>query len=173
MMSWMTDSSTWVSQRARSLDYRFLSSMQGSLGIGANLSKWTPEELATARKMIAKYKAIRQTVQRGALYRIISPEHESEQSVTESVARDGHEAVVFGFLHSGRELYPFPRVYLRGLDSGATYRIASLDGHLAADTPAEASGIYWMEHGVDLELRGDFQAAAFTLMRAATKPAQP
>ena len=173
MMSWVTDSPTGVNQRTLSLDYRFLSSMQGSLGVGANLSKWTPLELAAAGKMIAQYKAIRETVQRGALYRIISPEHESEQSVTESVARDGHEAVVFAFLHSSRELYPFPRVHLRGVDAGATYRIAALDGHLAADTPTEASGAYWMERGVDLDLRGDFQAAAFTLERVATKPAQP
>jgi alpha-galactosidase len=173
MMAWVTDSPTWVNQRTLSLEYRFLSAMQGSLGIGANLSKWTPEELARASKMIAQYKAIRETVQRGALYRIISPEHEREQSVTESVARDGHEAVVFAFLHSSRELYPFPRVHLRGLDAGATYRIAALDGHLTADTPAEASGAYWKEHGVDLELRGDFQAAAFILTRTATEPARP
>ena len=40
MMAWVTDSPTWVNQRTLSLEYRFLSSMQGSLGIGANLNKW-------------------------------------------------------------------------------------------------------------------------------------
>jgi hypothetical protein len=33
-----------------SLDYRFLSSMQGGLGIGANLDKWGDADFATARK---------------------------------------------------------------------------------------------------------------------------
>lgn len=165
MMAWVTDSPTWVNHRTLSLEYRFLSSMQGSLGVGANLNKWTPEDFATAKKMIAQYKAVRETVQRGSLYRLITPENNSEQSVTESVSRDGHQAVVFAFLHSSRELYPFPRLYLRGLDANAVYRIAAMDGRLAADTPAEASGAYWMEHGVDVELRGDFQAAAFTLER--------
>src|SRR6266567_6589323 len=70
MMAWVTDSPSWVNQRTLSLEYRFLSSMQGSLGIGANLNKWTPENFATARTMIAQYKAIRETVQRGALYRL-------------------------------------------------------------------------------------------------------
>ena len=92
---------------------------------------------------------------------------DSEQSVTESVSRDGRQAVIFAFLHSSRERYPFPRVHLRGLDEDATYRVAALDGKLAADTPTVASGAYWMHRGVDVELRGDFQAAAFTLERVA------
>ncbi|HYK35597.1 MAG TPA: alpha-galactosidase [Alloacidobacterium sp.] len=165
MMAWVTDSPTWVNHRTLSLEYRFLSSMQGSLGIGANLNKWTPEDFDTAKKMVAQYKGIRETVQRGSLYRLITPENNSEQSVTESVSRDGHQAVVFAFLHSSTELYPFPRLYLRGLDAKAVYRIDAMDSRLAPDTPAEASGAYWMEHGVDVELRGDFQAAAFTLER--------
>ena len=165
MMAWVTDSPTWVNNRTLSLEYRFLSSMQGSLGIGANLNKWTPDDFATAKKMVAQYKSIRETVQRGSLYRLITPENNSEQSVTESVSRDGKQAVAFAFLHSSRERYPFPRIYLRGLDANANYRIAPLDGKLAKDTPASASGAYWMHRGVDVELRGDFQAAAFTLER--------
>jgi alpha-galactosidase len=45
------------------------------------------------------------------------------------------------------------------------YKLSSLDGKLAEDTPASASGAYWMEHGVDVLLRGDFQAAALKLDR--------
>ena len=56
MMAWVTDSPNWVNQRALSLEYRFLSSMQGSLGIGANLNNWKPEDFATAKKMVAQYK---------------------------------------------------------------------------------------------------------------------
>jgi alpha-galactosidase len=165
MMAWVTDSPTWVNHRTLSLEYRFLSSMQGSLGIGANLNKWTPEDFATATKMVAQYKSIRETVQRGSLYRLITPEHDSEQSVTESVSRDRVQAVVFAFLHSSHELYPFPRLYLRGLDAEASYRITALDGKLADETPQAASGAYWMEHGVDILLLGDFQAAALKLER--------
>ena len=165
MMAWVTDSPTWVNHRTLSLDYRFLSSMQGSLGVGANLNKWGPEDFATATKMIAQYKTIREIVQRGSLYRLMTPEHNSEQSATESVSRDRTQAVVFAFLHSSSELYPYPRLYLRGLDATATYRVTALDGRLGPDTPEQASGAYWMEHGVDLMLRGDFQAAALKMDR--------
>lgn len=165
MMAWVTDSPTWVNHRTLSLEYRFLSSMQGSLGIGANLNNWTPEDFATAKKMIAQYKAIRETVQRGLLYRLITPEHGSEQSATEYVSRDGKQAAVFAFLHSSGELYPYPRLYLRGLDAHATYRIKAIDGSLTSDTPVQASGAYWMQHGIDVSLSGDFQAMALTLER--------
>jgi alpha-galactosidase len=165
MMAWVTDSPTWVNQRSLSLEYRFLSSMQGSLGIGANLNKWTLEDSAKAKQMIAEYKQIRETVQRGALYRLISPEQNSEQSVTETVSRDGRQAVTFAFLHSSQELYPFPRIFLRGLQPDAVYSVKAFAGRLAEDTPTQASGAYWMQHGIDVDLRGDFQAAAFTLAR--------
>ncbi len=165
MMAWVTDSPTWVNQRALSLAYRFLSSMQGSLGIGANLNKWAPEDFATAKTMVAQYKTVRETVQRGSLYRLISPEHGSEHSVTETVSRDRAQAVVFAFLHSSREMYPYPRIHVEGLDAEARYAISAMDGKLANDTPAIASGAYWMSRGVDVMLRGDFQAAAFTLER--------
>jgi len=163
MMAWVTDSPTWVNQRSLSLEYRFLSSMQGSLGIGANLNNWKPEDFAIAKKMVAEYKQVRETVQRGSLYRLISPQNGSEQSVTETVSVDQHRAVSFAFLHSSQMLYPFPRIYLRGLKPDAVYRIAVLDGKLSEGSPAVASGTFWMQHGVDVDLRGDFQAAAFTL----------
>src|SRR6266478_5625972 len=123
MMAWVTDSPTWVNQRNLSLEYRFLSSMQGSLGIGANLNNWKPGDFATAKKMVAQYKQVRETVQRGSLYRLISPQNGSEQSVTETVSKDQDRAITFAFLHSSQMLYPFPRIYLRGLKPDAVYRI--------------------------------------------------
>jgi alpha-galactosidase len=163
MMAWVTDTPTQINHRTLSLDYRFLSSMQGSLGIGANLNDWKPEDFATAKKMVAQYKQIREVVQRGSLYRLISPRDGSEQSVTETVSQDQTQAVAFAFLHSSEMLYPFPRIYLRGLKPDALYRIEALDGKLAGDTPAVASGAFWMQQGVDVDLKGDFQAAAFSL----------
>jgi alpha-galactosidase len=58
----MTDSPNWVNNLTTSVEYRFLSSMQGSLGVGANLDKWTPDDFAVAKDMIAAYKQVRETV---------------------------------------------------------------------------------------------------------------
>ena len=165
MMAWVTDSPTWVNQRSLTLEYRFLSSMQGSLGIGANLNKWSPEDFSKAKTLIAEYKNIRQTIQRGDLYRLMTPESNSPYSVTETVARKGQQVVTFAFLHSSTELYPYPRIQLQGLDANAMYSVKAIAGKLSDGTPSQASGSYWMHYGVDVDLRGDFQAAAFTLTR--------
>ena len=165
MMAWVTDSPNWMNGRSTSLDYRFLSSMQGSLGIGANLNKWTTEDFAAAKRLIGEYKAARTTVQNGDLYRLISPASGSEYSVTESVARDRHEAAVFAFLHSSQKGQHYPQIFLRGLDPEGVYSLHAHEGKLADGTVQRASGDYWMHHGVSVSMGGDFQATFFTLER--------
>ena len=164
MMAWVTDSPTWMNKRTLSLSYRFLSAMQGALGIGADLNKWAAADFVTARTMVADYKSIRETVQRGELYRLMSP-REGEQAVTETVSRDGKQAVAFAFLHSSTQGYPFPRVYLRGLKEEASYKLDVISGKAKDGTPSHATGGYWMHYGIDLALRGDFQAVAIRLDR--------
>ena len=165
MMAWVTDSPNWMNDRSTSLSYRFLSSMQGSLGVGANLNSWSPADFATAKKMIAEYKSIRQTVQQGKLFRLVSPLRGSEFAATEYVAQDNSSAVAFAFLHSEQMRYPPPRLYLRGLDANSSYSVHSISGKLAAGSPAMASGAYWMGHGIDVQLSGDFDAAAFVFQK--------
>jgi alpha-galactosidase len=160
MTAWVTDSPNFANGRVTSLVYRLLSSMQGGLGVGANLNHWTDADFATAKDLIAAYKSVRQTVQQGSLYRLISPRNGSEHSATESVSLDRNQAVLFTFLHSSTMRYPFPRVYLKGLDPAKQYRVTPIYGSLKKDTPETASGAYWMHHGLDPELTGDFKAAA-------------
>ncbi len=165
MMAWVTDSPNWVNRRTTSLTYRFLSSMEGSLGIGANLNQWTPDDFATAKSLVTQYKQVRETVQHGDRYRLISPLNGSEYSASESVGAGAQQATVFAYLHSSQMGFPYPRLYLRGLDPNATYHLHIMDGKAAENTPDTASGDYWMHAGVQLEMKGDFQAAMFTLDR--------
>jgi alpha-galactosidase len=168
MMAWVTGSPNWVNNRSSSLDFRFLSSMQGGLGIGANILEWTPAENATAQRYVAEYKRIRATVQRGSLYRLLSPREASPQSATESVAADGSQAVLFAFQRQGHEAEPYPTLRLRGLDPKARYRYRFIHGEAAEGTPVEASGAYWMNQGIDLKIRGDLQAAGVVFERTAS-----
>jgi alpha-galactosidase len=168
MMAWVTDSPNWLNQRSTSLEYRFLSSMQGSLGIGANLTHWNDKDFEVASRLIGEYKKIRGTVQQGRLYRLVSPRKGSPHSVTESVSNDGKQAVLFAFLHSSSTGSGYPGIQLRGLDPEARYRMRAIEGKAQAGTPEEASGAYWMSRGIDLSLRGDFQAAAVVLDRIET-----
>jgi alpha-galactosidase len=139
--------------------------MQGSLGIGANLNKWTAEDFATAKRLIAAYHSAQRTIVQGDLYRLISPRDSSEKSATETVSPDKSQAVVFASAHSTQEGRGFPLLQLQGLDPAAEYTLTWIEGKAKPGTPASASGAWWMNHGIWLDLRGDFQAAAFRLDR--------
>jgi alpha-galactosidase len=167
MMAWVTDSPHWMNKRTTSLSYRMLSSMQGSLGIGANIAAWTPEEMALVKRLIAAYKQVQPTIVQGDLYRLISPVNGSEFSSTETVKPDKSQAVVFAFVHSTQEGRGFPLLKLKGLDPAAEYTLTAIEGKPHKGTPAMASGAWWMHHGLEMgeEFRGDFQAAAFRLDR--------
>ncbi|MET0309163.1 MAG: alpha-galactosidase [Sphingomonas sp.] len=157
MMAWVTDSPNWVNIRTTSLKYRFLSSMQGGLGVGANLNKWTDADIAEATRLVGAYKQIRRTVQRGDLYRLISPEDNSPRSATFYVSADKKQAVLFAFLHSSTKLNAMPSIQLTGLDPAKRYRMRAIGADPVATDPVQ-SGAYWMAHGIDLPLVGDFQA---------------
>jgi alpha-galactosidase len=158
MMAWVTDSPGWANNRTTTLNYRFLSSMQGGLGIGANLNKWTGADFADAAKMVAAYKQVRQTVQQGSLYRLVRPDGGSERSATFYVSPDKKQGVLFAFLHSSGKVDKMPKIHVAGLDPDRLYRVRAIDAAAAATDEVE-SGRYWMGAGIDVPMKGDFQAA--------------
>ena len=162
MSAWVTDVPN-QNGRSVSLEYRFLAAMQGALGVGANLNKWSPDDSALATKMIALDKRIRETVQRGALYRLLSP-RTSDTAANEYVSLDGKQAVLFAFRHSQQYNTQAPLIGLRGLEAKALYRLGSVDGKLEGMS-GEVSGAYLMNQGVPVRLRGDFDSTAVVLTR--------
>ncbi|HEY1949934.1 MAG TPA: alpha-galactosidase [Bryobacteraceae bacterium] len=159
MSAWVTDVPN-QNGRSTPLQYRFLVAMQGALGIGANLNKWSEEDSKLAVRMIALDKRIRQTVQFGNLFRLLSP-RTSDTTANEYVSSDGKEAVLFAFRHSQQYNTPPPMIYLEGLDPRGEYQLESLDGNLTQ----KLSGAYLMQNGLSVRLRGDFDSTAVLLHR--------
>jgi len=56
MMCWVTDCPNFVTKRTVPLSYRFHVAMAGALGIGGDVSRWTPQEREEARGFIATYR---------------------------------------------------------------------------------------------------------------------
>lgn len=162
MSAWVTDVPN-MNGRSTPLEYRFLVAMQGALGIGANLNKWSQADAELATKMVALDKRIRRTVQFGNLYRLLSP-RTNDTTANEYVSADGTEAVLFAFRHSQEYNNPPPVIYLEGLNSRAVYRLESIDGKLV-DKQLELSGAYLMQNGLNLRLRDDFDSTAVLLHR--------
>jgi alpha-galactosidase len=158
MSAWVTDVPN-QNGRSTPLQFRFLVAMQGALGIGSNLNHFSDADTALATRIVALYKQIRDTVQMGDLYRLLSP-RTSDVTANEYVAADEKQAVLFAFRHSQQYNTPPPTLYLRGLDERAVYKVTNLDGGAS-----EQSGAYLMRHGIDLNLRGDYDSTVVVLER--------
>jgi alpha-galactosidase len=147
------------------LQYRFLAAMQGSLGIGVNLNRWTTEEFTLAKPMIVYYKSISATVQNGSLYRLALAT-QGNFSANQYVSPDKSQSVIFAFLHSqqfGRMVSP---LLLRGLDESGIYSVSKFDGKAGTTKPTtKLSGAYLMNHGIETELAGDYDSVSFKLDR--------
>ena len=162
MVAWTTDVPNF-DRRMVPLQYRFLVAMQGALGIGNNLNKFSDADTELATKLVAFYKGIRTTVQQGALYRL-QPPTDRDGTQVEYVSRDGSQAVLLAYLHSVRLGVAYPPVRLQGLDANAMYRVRALD---PAKYRGEAivSGAVLMGAGVQLALYGDYDSTAVVLER--------
>ncbi|MEU9285703.1 alpha-galactosidase [Streptomyces sp. NPDC048275] len=73
MSSWVTDAPGVFDARQRSLAFRFVNSIAGVLGIGADIRHWTPQQRAEATEWIARYKEIRDIVHHGEVSLLGSP----------------------------------------------------------------------------------------------------
>lgn len=162
MVAWTTDVPR-PDHRGIPLQYRFVVAMQGALGIGNNLNKFSDADMELSAKLVNFYKTIRTTVQQGSQYRLQSP-LDRDQTQMEYVSRDGSQAVLLAYLHSQRLYTAYPPVRLQGLDANAMYRVRALD-------PAKyrgeqtVSGAVLMGAGVQLNLRDDYDSTAVVFER--------
>jgi alpha-galactosidase len=156
MMCWVTDCPNFLTRRTVPLSYRFHVAMAGSLGIGGNLSRWTPQELEEARNFIVTYKRVRSTIQNGLLYRLRSP-RAGRVAASQYVAQDGSEVVVLAWGHSQQFGETQVSLPLRGLEEEAHYT-DSISGE-------KYSGAYLGQKGLSVNLVGDFDSHMVHLIR--------
>ncbi|MEV6543882.1 alpha-galactosidase [Streptomyces sp. NPDC051665] len=154
MAAWVTDSpNTQLNNRVSSLRFRFVSAMAGVLGVGGDLSEWTEEELAEARRWVDLYKEIRPLVQHGDLHRLRPPS--GGLSAVQYVR--GDETVVLALLQAQHYGEPLPALRLRGLDPTVSYE--------CLETGEVHRGAVLLHHGLRTGLRGDLDATVIRLRR--------
>ena len=130
------------------LEFRFLVAMMGSLGLSLNPNIMTDEEITLAKELIAFYKTIKGTVQRGGLYRL-SSSSESNLIVNQFVSRDRQQSVIFAILKTQEKYAVFDQsIYLRGLEPDAIYRIKPMHKGKLVEKIQSASGSYLENHGL-------------------------
>jgi alpha-galactosidase len=108
------------------LKLRFDVAMGGRLGVELQPAQMTPDELVFAKKAIAEYKRIREVVQLGDLYRLISP-YKEDHAALMYVVPTKERAIVFAYSLRYHSRQDYPTVKLQGLDPAATYRVQEIN----------------------------------------------
>lgn len=153
MSCWVTDTPADGRRHGRAdWRYKFHAAMCGTLGVGADISRLSDEEMALFTAEIARYKTWRHVVQNGDLYRLQRPSG-GNVAATEYVSKDQNEAVLFLFMHSRKCGEVIPRVRLRALREDARY--------FCKETGKTYAGKTLMNLGLSAELNGDFDSGVF------------
>lgn len=145
MRAWVTDIAGI--NKPCSLDFRFHIAMQGALGLGGNLEKYSSEELEICRRNVALYKEIRPLVQFGDLYRILDADRD-EVLCNQYVSRDKMQAVLFLSARGTRFFKKKMTLRFAGLAPDRAYAF-TLDG-----VAYKKGGAFLMEVGLPVYVRG-------------------
>jgi alpha-galactosidase len=155
-MSWVTEPDHFSGKRPTPLAHRFHAAMLGSLGLGAELTNWSQEQLDEARRWISLYKDLRETIQLGDLYRLVSP-RSGPLSAFQYVHPAGRESVVLVFLDLAHFGPHRACLLLQGLEPEGRYRVD--------DQPETYSGAALMYGGVQVTLNGAFASRVIRIVK--------
>ena len=160
----VTESPNHHTRRRTPLKYRFDVAMTGRMGFELHPNKLSKDEIAFAKAAVADYKRIRPIVQRGDLYRFVSP-YGGRCSALAYASEDKRGAVLFA-LGLDRNATIEETLKLRGLDPAAEYEVREIDRGPTLHAGAAsftASGAKLMDEGVRVTLKGQYDSAVFEI----------
>ena len=128
--------------RVTPLDFRRDVAFAFNLGYELDLTKLPDEELAAIREQIAAYKEIRELVQTGEFYRLMSP-FDGDYTAWMTVAEDKSSFAAWFFRPFAEPEEAYFSVRLQGLDHDARYR--------CRENGMEASGAALMKLGLPVD----------------------
>lgn len=155
--------------RVMPIKFRCDVAMSGRLGMELQPSKMTEEERTQCTTAISDYKQMRQTIQLGNLYRLVSPYDHKGMASLMYVSDDKDKAALFVYKTENMMNQTLPRIRLDGLDADATYTIKERNVKVG-DKPCvldgkRISGRMLMDVGLEIPLNGDYATRVFSLER--------
>ena len=157
------------------LKFRCDVAMSGRLGIELQPKDMNDEERQQVMTCFKDYKELRDVVQTGDLYRLVSPYNRKGVSSLMYVTtplhhrkwQGGESAVLFVYKTDNYYNQPLPRIRLAGLDADKTYTLTEKNvrvGQKACDLNGQQfTGRFLMEVGIEVPLWEDYASRVFQL----------
>lgn len=154
--------------RSTPLKFRFDVAMMGRLGIELDPNKMTPEEVRFAKDGIDTYKSIRDVVQKGDLYRLVSP-YDGNMASLMYVSENKNRAVLFAYLLKLVPKEEFSFIKLKGLHPEKRYLIKEININREISKPENKnhvfSGDFLMNYGIKPDFfKREFDSVVFELI---------
>ena len=153
--------------RAMPIKFRCDVAMSGRLGLELQPKAMTDEERTQCATAIADYKAMRETVQLGNLYRLVSPYDRKGLASLMYVDDAKTRAMLFIYKVENFVGQCMPRIQLDGLDANASYTLHERNVKTGAKPSTldgkTFSGQMLMEVGIEVPLDGDFASRIYSL----------
>ena len=140
-----------INGRTVPLSYMAHVGMLGSLAVGFDLRALSDEETEEIKGYIALHKKLRNTVQNGDMYRLVSP-RKHNYAVYSFVSEDKSEVVTFCYGLNLSFAERVGNIRLKGLDDDAVY---------VSDDGETHTGRGLMNFGIPISLKGDFDSKIY------------
>lgn len=153
MASHISASPNHQTKRRIPIKYRTDVAMSGRLGMEIQPEDMTDEEKAQTKKAISEYKEIRDVVQFGDLYRLLSPYDEKGAASLMYVTPEKNKAVFYWWKTRAFRNEILPRVTMKGLDPNKNYTIRELNRIDTKPLSFEGktySGKFLMDNGLEI-----------------------
>lgn len=158
-----------ITGRTVPLKFRFDVAASGKLGMDLQPGQMTEDEKKFSKLALQDYNKIKNIVQFGDLYRLLSPYENNKVSIMYAL-EDQSRAVVYSFLQK-KEIYGNTQpLYLKGLNPDKNYRLRevnkvpdrwsrfdSLEGKVY-------SGAYLMNYGVSFYMSDEYESLVFEVI---------
>ncbi|GHU72560.1 alpha-galactosidase [Bacteroidia bacterium] len=157
-----------ITGRSMSLKFRFDVAATGKLGMDLQPAQMTDEEKAFCKQAIQDYNHVKEVVQFGDLYRLLSP-YESNRVALMYVLDDQSRAVVYSFLQQKAIHGNTQTLYLKGLNPDANYTLKEINkfgqSRLNDWNGKTFSGAFLMNHGVTAYMSDEYESFVFELRK--------
>jgi alpha-galactosidase len=143
--------------------------MSGRLGIELQPKDMTDEERQQCTTCFSDYKALRNTIQTGNLYRLVNPYNRKGVASLVYVDDNSRQAVLFAYRTDNWYGQPMPRIRMQGLQADANYTIT--ERNVKTGQPPcslsgkQFSGRFLMDVGIEIPLDWDYASRVFELRR--------
>lgn len=140
-------------------------SMMARFGIEMRPSKLPPEDYQELKRAVGVYKRIRNVIQDGDMYRLVSPFEDRHFAANMFVSKDKSKAVAFFFQHTHASVYYRPYIKLDGLDPNKRYKVVEINTNNPRSPIHNriVTGDFLMNQGINNFFNKSFMSAVYEI----------